>query len=162
MNRLSRNSGFTLLELMIVVAIIGILASVSLPAYQSYITRAKIAEAISLAGEIKPKIIEYYREKGRFPKDNFQAGVPEAKFLIGNYVSSISVDDGAVNIVMGNKVSESIKGKVLTIRPIVVIGSPASPISWVCGDDPAPEGMEPIGDNQTSLENPYLPSSCRE
>ena len=154
--------GFTLIELMIVVSIIGILAAVALPAYQDYTHRAKIAEAISLASELKPQIISYYRDKDRFPANNDQAGAPEPQLIIGNYVKQVSVLDGAIHIEMGNKVGATIDGRILTLRPIVVDGSPESPISWICGDDLPPTGMSAVGANQTSIETKHLPAACRQ
>lgn len=155
------NTGFTLIELMIVVAIIGILASISLPAYQDYTTRAKVAEAIALISELKPNVISYYKAKSKFPKDNMQAGIPDSHYIIGNFVQGVSVKSGAINIEMGNKVPEHIMGKILTLRPIVVIGSPESPISWLCGNDVVPSGMKAVGENLTTLEEKHLPGACR-
>ncbi|MDX1692330.1 MAG: pilin [Ketobacteraceae bacterium] len=158
---MKNTAGFTLIELMIVVAIIGILASVSLPSYQSYTARAKVAEAITLVSEFKPGIIDYYKVNGEFPADNAQAGVPESRYVIGNYVRGASIENGAIHIEMGNKVSAHMKGKVLTLRPMTVIGSPESPISWVCGDSAVPEGMAPVGENKTTLGREVLPADCR-
>ena len=154
-------SGFTLIELMIGVAIIGIMASVSLPAYQVYVSRAKVAEALALVGELKPNVIEYYRSKGRFPKDNQQAGVPPSQYIIGHYVTSVAVDSGAIHITMGNKVNAGMQDKVLTLRPLIVTNSPASPVSWICGHDEIPPGMQAVGDNRTSLSTEFLPAACR-
>ncbi len=155
------NKGFTLIELMIVVSIIGILASVALPSYQVYTARAKVAEAISLAQELQPSIKDFYKERLSFPKDNQHAGVPKAKFLIGNYVKSIQIEKGAIHVLLGNNVPEPMQGKTLSLRPIVVVGSPSSPISWVCGKASAPEGMQAVGDDKTDLDNEYLPGPCR-
>jgi type IV pilus assembly protein PilA len=158
---MKNNRGFTLIELMIVVAIIGILASISLPAYQDYTTRAKIAESIVLVSELKPNVVSYYRAKSRFPADNTQAGIPASQYIIGNHVRGVSVKNGAIHIELGNKVPPDIEGKILTLRPIVVIGSPESPISWLCGNGEVPTGMQAIGDNLTSLEGKHLPAACR-
>jgi type IV pilus assembly protein PilA len=159
---MKKQRGFTLIELMIVVAIIGILASISIPAYQDYTTRAKIAEAIVLVSELKPNVVSYYRAKNKFPADNMQAGIPDSQYILGNHVQGVSVKNGAIHIEMGNKVPADLKGKILTLRPIVVEGSPESPISWLCGHDPAPTGMKAIGDNLTNLEAKHLPAACRE
>ena len=158
---MQNQQGFTLIELMIVVSIIGILAAVALPAYQDYIYRAKIAEAISLVSEFKPSIIEYYRDRDRFPANNEQAGVPEPQFVIGNYVKQARIENGAIHVEMGNKAGSLLDKKILSLRPIVVTGSPVSPISWICGNDSAPEGMETVGENKTTIEDRYLPTSCR-
>ena len=155
------NKGFTLIELMIVVAIIGILAAVALPAYQSYTIRAQLVEALVLVDELKPNIKEYYKDRGRFPKDNEQAGLPGEDLLLGNYVQGMAVANGAVHITMGNKVNQHMQGKILSLRPIVVAGSPASPFSWVCGNSEVPDGMEAAGDNNTDIPAEFLPSACR-
>jgi type IV pilus assembly protein PilA len=84
-----RHSGFTLIELMIVVAIIGILASIAIPAYQTYTIRAQVTEAFSLASELKGPIQEYRKERGILPADNAAAGIPEPDKLIGNYVTRV-------------------------------------------------------------------------
>lgn len=155
------DNGFTLIELMIVVAIIGILASVALPAYQSYTVRAQIAESIVIVEELKASVNEHYKFKGYFPKNNETAGIPQPSFLQGNYVSQIQLEDGAFHVTLGNNVNLAVKDKILTIRPIVVKGSPASPFSWVCGGGTIPEAMEAKGPNKTTIDNQFLPGVCR-
>lgn len=156
------NTGFTLIELMIVVAIIGILASMSVPQYQAYTIRAQMVEALTLVSDFKPRIIEYYRARGEFPATNAEAALPEAKNIIGNYVRTVSIENGAIHIEMGNKANASLDGKLLTLRPIVVKDSPESPISWLCGESSAPEGMAAIGENKTTIHGGFLPTSCRQ
>ena len=156
-----KQKGFTLIELMIVVAIIGILASIAIPAYQDYTIRAQVVESFSITGEMKLSIKDFYKDRGRFPANNDEAGVPEAKYLIGNYVKRVEVIDGAMHVEFGNHVNSQLVEQVLTIRPIVVSDSPSSPISWTCGYRAPPEGMEAVGDDKTTLQNTHLPSSCR-
>jgi len=156
-----RQSGFTLIELMIVVAIIGILASIAIPAYQSYTVRAQVTEAFSLASELKGPIQEYRKERGILPVDNAAAGVPEPDKLIGNYVTRVEVSHGAINVTFGNFVNKAIDGQTVTLQPILVIGSPASPMSWRCGYRGVPHGMEAAGENRTNIDVKFLPTSCR-
>ncbi|MGH8184031.1 MAG: pilin [Rhodanobacteraceae bacterium] len=159
---MSYNRGFTLIELMIVVAIIGILASIAIPAYQNYIIRAQTAEAFSLASFAQPKVIDYYRHFGHFPADNRAAGLPSAGSIIGHYVGAVSVDDGVVNVTFRDKdINAALQGQTLSLRPLVVQGSPRSPIAWSCGSAPAPSGMSVVGQNRTTLKPMFLPSTCR-
>lgn len=153
--------GFTLIELMVVVAIIGILASISLPAYQVYVQRSEVVEALSMAAAMRENVTNYYVEKLDFPSDNEKAGVPAPNYLIGNRITSVAIDSGAIHVTLGNKASKPLQGKILSFRPAIVIGSPKSPIAWLCGyDEPVP-GMEARGINKTDLEKQFLPAACR-
>ncbi len=158
---MNRIKGFTLIELMIVVAMIGILASVALPAYQVYVQRSEVVEAFSMAGTIRENVTNYYVEELEFPANNQAAGVPEANFLIGNRITGVVVESGAIHVTMGNKASAPLQGKVLSFRPATVIGSPKSPIAWLCGYDEPVNGMQAIGSNKTDLEKEFLPAACR-
>jgi type IV pilus assembly protein PilA len=153
--------GFTLIELMIVVAIIGILASIAIPSYQDYVVRAQMVEAFSLASDLKLSVQEFRKDRGRMPASNHEAGLPEADKLIGNFVSRIDVVDGALHIRMGNHANKLIADHVVTLQPIVVSGSPASPMSWRCGLRAVPNGMESVGQNRTDVDRKFLPTACR-
>jgi len=155
------NNGFTLIELMIVVAIIGILSAIAIPAYNGYITSAKLVEPMALTQQLKPRILEFYKLRGRFPKNNKEGGIPEPGYLIGNYVKSITLEDGAFHVKLGNKIGPLMDGKIISIRPQVVIGSPQSPVSWTCGYAIPPEGMKAIGENKTNLDSVGMPALCR-
>lgn len=154
-------AGFTLIELMMVVAIISVLAAIALPNYQDYLGRAQLAEAMALLGDLKPRVKECYAFDQAFPADNQAAGLPPADKLLGNYVTGIELRDGAFHILLGNRIAQPLQDKVLSIRPLVVSDSPASPYSWICGQAEPPTGMEAVGENRTNVPATYLPYNCR-
>ncbi|EPI5636985.1 pilin, partial [Neisseria gonorrhoeae] len=128
MNTLQK--GFTLIELMIVIAIVGILAAVALPAYQDYTARAQVSEAILLAEGQKSAVTEYYLNHGKWPKDNTSAGVASASDIKGKYVKSVTVTNGVVTAQMKpSGVNNEIKGKRLSLWAKRENGS----VKWFCG-----------------------------
>jgi type IV pilus assembly protein PilA len=156
----TKNHGFTLIELMIVVAIIGILAAVAIPAYTDYLKRAKVSEAFILASSLTITIVDYYAYHGKLPQSNEAAELPKPENLGGQYVESMQIENGAIHVTFQEGVSDN--GSKLTLRPAIVITyPPTNALTWVCGYAKAVKGMTLIGDNKTDLAPEYLPSNCQ-
>ncbi|HHX4811635.1 TPA: pilin, partial [Neisseria gonorrhoeae] len=140
MNTLQK--GFTLIELMIVIAIVGILAAVALPAYQDYTARAQVSEAILLAEGQKSAVTEYYLNHGKWPKDNTSAGVASASDIKGKYVKEVKVENGVVTATMASSnVNKEIQGKKLSLWAKRENGS----VKWFCGQ-PVKRGDDAVTD----------------
>jgi len=137
--------GFTLIELMIVVAIIGILAAIALPAYQDYTKRSHVTEGLSLAGAAKASVTEFYSSKGYMPAVNTSAGLANAVSITGNAVTQVAVAGGVITITYNAKVDN---GKTLSLSPVTGAGG----VQWVCGS---------AAGGGSTLDNKYRPSSCR-
>ena len=137
--------GFTLIELMIVVAIIGILAAIAIPAYQDYTARAQVSEALNLSAGLKSTIVEIYNQEGSFDNaDSGSNGLPASTAVKGDYVNSVSVNNGVITATMkSSDVAAPIAGKTLIMSPVTSAGA----ITWVC--------------NKGNLDDKYLPANCR-
>ncbi|HFC6605076.1 TPA: pilin [Neisseria meningitidis] len=166
MNTLQK--GFTLIELMIVIAIVGILAAVALPAYQDYTARAQVSEAILLAEGQKSAVTEYYLNHGEWPGDNSSAGVATSSEIKGKYVKSVEVKNGVVTAQMASSnVNNEIKGKKLSLWAKRQNGS----VKWFCGQPvtrAAPAGTNndevkaDTAANDKKIDTKHLPSTCRD
>ncbi|HGG9629280.1 TPA: pilin [Neisseria meningitidis] len=162
MNTLQK--GFTLIELMIVIAIVGILAAVALPAYQDYTARAQVSEAILLAEGQKSAVTEYYLNHGEWPGDNNSAGVASASDIKGKYVEKVEVAKGVVTAEMKSTgVNKEIKGKKLSLWAKRQDGS----VKWFCGQ-PVTRDAKATNDEVTKtadnneIDTKHLPSTCRD
>lgn len=144
----SRQTGFTLIEIMIVTAIIGILAAIAIPAYQEYIAKAQVAEGVAIAGSLKVQVTESFAFDGNLDNADSGTGVipPAQNSDAGNHVDAVSVTDGVISVVFkATGVSALIAGKTLNWSPVVA----GNRLEWVC-TTPANAAIEP----------PYLPMGC--
>ena len=153
--------GFTLIELMIVVAFIGILAAIAIPAYQDYTIRAQVTEGLNLAGAVKAAVAETFANTGTWPAANVNAGLDATPTDIsGKYVSAVTVTNGVINITYtGSQASTALSANPnLTIRPGLSVNND---VAWVCGRHAVPTGITVVGANTTSVLDKYLPQVCR-
>jgi type IV pilus assembly protein PilA len=154
------NRGFTLIELMIVIAIMGILTTIALPTYHDRVIRAQVGEALAFADFAKEAIAEQYKRTRRIARTNAEAGLPESDKIIGSYVTGLEVKDGAINVTLGNRINKFASGKVVSVRAAAP-PAPAVPLSWACGNAAMPAGLTVSGANATTLPPTYLPVDCR-
>lgn len=140
------SAGFTLIELMIVVAIIAILAAIAIPAYQDYLIRAQVTEGMSLAGGAKAAVWDFVSNTGRFPTRNESAGLATSTSITGDYVSSVNLAPaGKITVSFGApRANNSIRTSTLVISAITQAGS----ITWSC--------------NGGTVSDKYLPATCRK
>jgi type IV pilus assembly protein PilA len=159
--RSRRENGFTLLELMIVVAIIVILALIALPGIPDKVIRDQIVEGMKLTDLAKAPVAASWKVAARLPVNNGEAGLPAAEQIVNNYISSVAVESGAIQVTFGNQANAHIRGKVLTLRPGVVEAAPMVPVAWVCGHAEPPTPMTARGLNKTDIPLKFLPFNCR-
>ena len=141
-NQMNNQKGFTLIELMIVVAIIGILAAIAIPAYSDYTVRAKVSEGLNLASAAKAAVSETYQASSSFPSTNASAGLPTSKPIVGENVSGVAVGASGL-ITVSYKTDANLAGKTITMAPTANTGS----ITWDCTGG--------------TVDGKYRPQKCR-
>ena len=140
-----KQDGFTLIELMIVIAILGVLSSIAVSSYQNYVVRSQISEGINMAGSARIAVEETYYTSGELPDNNAPAGLPDSFSMTSTYVSRVDVEnDGVIEINFGNSVSAQIHGGILVFTPVV---SASGNLIWSCAS--------------SDIDNRFLPASCR-
>ena len=150
MSRTRSSAGFTLIELMIVVAIIAIIAALALPAYQTYVIRSQVSEGIVVADNPKDAVWGFVSTTGRMPPDNSSAGLPQSSSISGKYVSGIDVSNGQITVTYSSsspqRANAALDGKTLVMKP--TLGPSLGSITWQC---------QPSG----TVDQVYLPTICR-
>ncbi|HUO66905.1 MAG TPA: pilin [Gammaproteobacteria bacterium] len=160
--------GFTLIELMIVVAIIGVLAAIAIPAYQTYTVRAQVAEGLSMAAMRKVAVADAFVNRGVAPLDRLEAGMTaNPADTSGKYVQSVDVQSGVLVITFGYEANNAINGLTITLTPYETANLG---VAWRCGLANAPAGLNPIGTSSggraavyipPTVPLQYLPAACR-
>lgn len=153
--------GFSLLEMVVVMAVMGILAMMAIPSYMHQIVRRQIVDALPLADIAKKPVASAWALAQPFPPDNTAAGLPADDLVVSNYIKSVAVQDGAIQVTFGNSANGLLKGKKLSLRPAVVDDTPIVPVAWVCGYAKGPGKMTIKGENRTDIPEEYLPINCR-
>jgi len=154
------------LELGAVVSIIMLLTALALKNFETTIIRTQLSEAFSLASTVRGEMVVYRAQHGYWPKTEaalHNSTLSEENGL-GKYVERMALNEnGSFSTFFGgtNTVSH-LSGRQLTMRPMLVSGSPGSPVVWACAGYGVPQGMVAGGPDKTDIDIAYLPASCRD
>ena len=154
--------GFSLLELMVVVAIIAILALIAIPSQAGRVNQQRIVETLDLIEDYKNNINNFYQlSNGGFPDNNFEANIPDAEKIKGNYLRKLEVRGGALHLTLGQNLPKSLHNKIISLRPVYVEGVSQTKLSWVCAGARVPDGMRAAGVDLSNVDIRFLPGRCR-
>jgi type IV pilus assembly protein PilA len=172
-SKIQQHRGFTLIELMIVVAIIGILATVAIGTYQTYTIRAQVTEGLTLLGAVTTPVVDAFLNNGEAPRDRLEAGLSSnATDTFGNYVTQVEVDNGRAEVTFGFRANAIIENAKLSLTPYE---SGTGSVVWRCGNQPVPKNpagtdLQTLGTQAGSnaatyaastVPTRYLPGNCR-
>lgn len=154
--------GFTLIEAMIVLVIIALLLTLAVPDMKPQTAKKQLAEVLTFIDEnnIKGAVKASRAALGDWPNSNEQAGLSQPTDLVSNYITSVSIENGVINVTLGHKILENINGQILSIQPLIINSNPNGPIDWRCGYASVPDVMSAVGTNKTDINANYLPLKC--
>jgi type IV pilus assembly protein PilA len=155
------HAGFTLMEVVVAVAIVALLATMALPSMTNGIVRKQVVDAVPLADIVKNAVSQSWASAAALPASNASAGLPAPDKIVNNYVSSVALQDGAIQITFGNNAHKLLAGRILTLRPAVVADAPVVPVAWVCAHAAVPGGMTVLGEDRTNVPPGMLPYNCQ-
>jgi type IV pilus assembly protein PilA len=154
-----RSSGFTLIEMTLVVAIIGVLASLAIASYQTYTVRSQVSEGIAFAAGVKVAIVDAYMNDRVLPASRIEAGMtPHPADSGGVYVTRLDIINGRIEVTFGNRAHPDIAAQTLSLTPYL---GEDNQISWRCGSAPPPAGTGLVAHRAPTVDPRYLPSTCR-
>ena len=153
--------GFSMIELVMTMAVVAILALLAVPSLIDRNIRMQVQEGMLLANLAKNGVNAFYMAKNELPAANQDAGAPPKEKIVGNFVTEVGVDAGAVTVTFGNNINTSVAGHRLTLRPAIVKDAPTVPVAWLCNNAAVPNGMTVMGANRTDIPARWLPMECR-
>ncbi|MCC6194200.1 MAG: pilin [Burkholderiales bacterium] len=153
--------GFSMMEILVAIAIVAVLATLAVPGLTLSYARNQILDSAPLIDVAKKQVAAHWAASGDLPTNNAEAGLPPPDKMVNNYVKSVTITDGVIDILFGHAANAAIADKVLTFRPAVVEDAPIVPVAWVCGAGPVPPKMTVRGQDRTSAPMNALPVNCR-